>query len=109
MISYFSMANHSPPMITVSVNTKSGSPKDTARNIMQTKEFTVNIISEAFVEAANFTSVEAPEEIDEWIGSGLTREPSVGCYLRVSRRLNIYRPPSNLHEYARVPLVWNAR
>lgn len=66
-------------MITVSINTKAGSPKDTAKNIMETKEFTVNIIAEPFVEAANFTSVEAPKEIDEWVGSGLTREPSVRC------------------------------
>ncbi|KAG8868167.1 hypothetical protein FRC20_003994 [Serendipita sp. 405] len=74
--SYFSMCNHNPPMISVSVNNRGKNPKDTARAILDTKEFTVNIISESFVEAANFTSVEAPFEVDEWIGSGLTREPS---------------------------------
>lgn len=74
--SYFAMANHDPPMISVSINTRGDAPKDTAKNIMETKEFTVNIIAEPFVEAANFTSVEAPEYFDEWIGSGLTREPS---------------------------------
>jgi len=71
------MANHNPPIITVSTYTRGDAPKDTARNIIDTKEFTVNIIAEPFVEAANFTSVEAPAEVDEWVGSGLTREPSV--------------------------------
>ena len=76
--SFFNMANHNPPIISVSTYTRGDAPKDTARNIIDTKEFTVNIIAEPFVEAANFTSVEAPAEVDEWIGSGLTREPSVG-------------------------------
>lgn len=74
--SYFNMCNHNPPMISVSVNCKGDVPKDTARCIMETGEFTVNIMSEAFAEAANWTSVEAPYEVDEWVGSGLTRVPS---------------------------------
>ena len=52
-------------------------PKDTRENILDTNEFVVNLISEPFVEAANSTSVEAPAEIDEWLVSGLTGEPSV--------------------------------
>ena len=52
-------------------------PKDTRENILNTNEFVVNLISEPFVEAANSTSVEAPAEIDEWLVSGLTGEPSV--------------------------------
>jgi len=52
--------------------------KDTSENIRATKGFTVNIISEPFVTNANYTSIDAPEDVDEWIGSGLTREPSVG-------------------------------
>lgn len=82
------MANHNPPIITISTYTRGDAPKDTAKNIIDTKEFTVNIIAEPFVEAANFTSVEAPAEVDEWVGSGLTREPSVSnrVILSVLRR-----------------------
>jgi len=50
--------------------------KDTSENIRATRGFTVNIVSEPFVTNANFTSIDAPEDVDEWIGSGLTREPS---------------------------------
>ncbi|KAG9221048.1 hypothetical protein CCMSSC00406_0005513 [Pleurotus cornucopiae] len=45
---------------------------DTRENILSTKKFTVNIISDDFIEAANSTSVEAPADVDEWLISGLT-------------------------------------
>lgn len=75
--SWFNMAASDPPLITISCSMRAGSLKDTSKNILETKEFTVNIISEAFVHAAAFTAVDGPPELDEWIGSGLTREPSV--------------------------------
>ncbi|KAG8758203.1 hypothetical protein FRC14_000508 [Serendipita sp. 396] len=43
---------------------------------LMTSGITPRPVAFSFVEAANFTSVEAPFEVDEWIGSGLTREPS---------------------------------
>jgi flavin reductase (DIM6/NTAB) family NADH-FMN oxidoreductase RutF len=51
--------------------------KDSYRNILETKKFTVNIISEPFVHAANWTCVDMPHDVDEWVGSGLTPEPAV--------------------------------
>ncbi|KAJ3802967.1 hypothetical protein GGU11DRAFT_763368 [Lentinula aff. detonsa] len=74
--SYFSMISHNPPLLSVSFNLSPRRPKDTRENILATKEFTVNIISEHFIEAANATAVEAPADVDEWIISGLTMEPS---------------------------------
>lgn len=73
--SYFSMVSSNPPMLSISFSLSSRRKKDTRENVLATKEFTVNIISQAFVEAANITSVEA-SEVDEWILSGLTMEPS---------------------------------
>jgi hypothetical protein len=43
---------------------------------LMTRRFVVNIISEAFIEAANYTSIDAPAGVSEWDLSGLTREPS---------------------------------
>ncbi|KAK7053350.1 hypothetical protein VNI00_003976 [Paramarasmius palmivorus] len=74
--SYFSMVSHTPPLLSVSFQLPKNRPKDTRENILSTKEFTVNIISEHFVQAANACSVEAPASVDEWIVSGLTMEPS---------------------------------
>ena len=69
--------SHDPPLLTVSLTLSKRRPKDTRENIKDTKEFTVNVISEPFVEAANACAVEAPAHVDEWIVSGLTPEPSV--------------------------------
>ncbi|KAF8161166.1 hypothetical protein B0H34DRAFT_840101 [Crassisporium funariophilum] len=74
--SYFSMVSHNPPMISLSFSLSTRRPKDTRTNILANKEFTVSIISEPFIEAANATSVESPADTDEWIISGLTKENS---------------------------------
>ena len=71
-------------MLSVSFALSQRRPKDTRENILQTKEFTVNIISEPFIEAANATSVSAPPHIDEWVVSGLTPDPSVCLIALVS-------------------------
>jgi flavin reductase (DIM6/NTAB) family NADH-FMN oxidoreductase RutF len=64
-------------MVTITV----GTGKDTHKNIMDTKEFVVNMVSEPFVHAMNATSVDGPPELDEWQVSGLTPLPSVSvCF-----------------------------
>jgi len=75
--SYFNACGDDPPTIMISVNAgANGKKKDTHLNILHSKEFTVQIISEWFAEAANYTSVNAPREISEWDLSGLTKAPS---------------------------------
>ncbi len=68
----------SPPIVSVSISQLSdGGLKDTTANIKKTKQFTVNIISEPFIENANITSLDSPPEVSEWGISGLTKAPSV--------------------------------
>jgi len=74
--SWFQMLSQNPPLVMVSFAGKGKGDKDTAANIKATKGFVVNIISEPFVEAANFTSIDAPHEVNEWELSGLTEMPS---------------------------------
>ncbi|KAF8609058.1 flavoprotein oxygenase [Ceratobasidium sp. AG-I] len=74
--SYFSMVCHNPPIVSVSFTHSPTRRKDTSINIRETKEFTVNIISEPFVEGANWTSTDAPFGTEEWVGSGLTKVES---------------------------------
>ena len=45
------------------------------RNLNATKECTINIISEHYIEAANATSINAPYGTSEWTLSGLTPAP----------------------------------
>lgn len=66
-----------PPIVSVSFRLSPRLPKNTRDNILATKQFVVNLISEPFVEAANESSVEAPADVSEWDVSGLTQEPSV--------------------------------
>ncbi|RXK42549.1 hypothetical protein M231_00103 [Tremella mesenterica] len=77
-MSYFNMVANDPPAIVISVAMNPGGKglKDTAVNIKETGEFTLNIISEPFLEAANYTSIDAPRDIDEWKLSGLTQHKS---------------------------------
>ena len=69
-------------------------PKDTRENILATRQFVVNIISEPFIEAANSTSVEAPAEVDEWIIAGLNEDPSVSNGCLRARGLKLTLDPS---------------
>lgn len=64
-------------MISVSFTHPSATKqKDTCANIKATKTFSMNIISEPFVEASNYSCIDAPEEVSEWALSGLTQVPS---------------------------------
>ncbi|ODV68945.1 hypothetical protein HYPBUDRAFT_152202 [Hyphopichia burtonii NRRL Y-1933] len=76
---FFNGVNVDPPIYTIGI---SGNTKDTAINILETKELTINIISEWFIEAANFTSIDAPKGIDEWKLSGLT--PAESTFVKPS-------------------------
>ncbi|GAA6006507.1 hypothetical protein JCM10207_004956 [Rhodosporidiobolus poonsookiae] len=75
--SYFNIACHDPPIVMISFTHPNGKElKGTCENILDTKEFSANIISEPFVEAANYTSIDAPKGVSEWPLSGLTPVPS---------------------------------
>jgi len=77
LFSWFNMVTHDPPTLSLCITSGKAGPKDTAANILATKEFTVNIISEAFVQGANATAIDAPREVSEWGLSGLTKEKSI--------------------------------
>ena len=50
--------------------------KDTLRNVEETGEFVVNVVSEAISAAANATAAEVPPDVDEFVLSGLTPQAS---------------------------------
>ncbi len=51
--------------------------KDTARNILDTGEFVVNLVPRAAAEAMNLTSIDAPPDIDELALAKLDTKPSI--------------------------------
>ena len=72
--SYFQMIAHDPPLFVVGFASplEQSKSKDTLRNLVESRECVINIISEGFVEAANSASVNAPYGLSEWAVSGLT-------------------------------------
>jgi flavin reductase (DIM6/NTAB) family NADH-FMN oxidoreductase RutF len=50
--------------------------KDTLRNVEETGEFVVNVVSDSIAAAANVTSADVPPDVDEFQLSGLTAIPS---------------------------------
>lgn len=62
-----------PPVLALTVlPAPDGRMKDTGRNIRETREFVVNLVSEDIAEAMNVTCIDAPPEIDEMRIAGLT-------------------------------------
>lgn len=70
--SYTQVVNHDPPVFIVGYAGGMSQAKDSLRNLVDTGECTINIISEHYLEAANATSVNAPYGISEWALTGLT-------------------------------------
>lgn len=78
--SYFQVISHDPPLFVIGFASSlagAAAAKHTLHNLAETRECTVNIISEHFAEAANSTSVNAPYGASEWAVSGLT--PAYDC------------------------------
>ncbi|KAL6706079.1 hypothetical protein ACN47E_006181 [Coniothyrium glycines] len=72
--SYFNMVNHDPPIFVLGFAGGMDRAKDTLKNLLETKEATINIITEEYIEAANYTSINAPDNVSEWSLSGLHAE-----------------------------------
>jgi flavin reductase (DIM6/NTAB) family NADH-FMN oxidoreductase RutF len=72
--SYFTACSSNPPVIVFCPILRPVLPlaKDTLRNILATREFVVNIVSEEFVERMNATSAQVGPGVDEFELSGLT-------------------------------------
>jgi len=71
--SFFNCFSHDPPIVALGMELRAeGSLKDTVRIIRATREFVVNLVSEAIAERMNVCAVDFPEGIDELSEAGLT-------------------------------------
>jgi flavin reductase (DIM6/NTAB) family NADH-FMN oxidoreductase RutF len=76
--SYFTACSANPPVVVFCpvMRPLPAGVKDTLRNIMATREFVVNIVSEEFAEGMNATAAQVSPDVDEFELSGLTPIPS---------------------------------
>ena len=83
--SYFAPLSSRPPLLGISINERSGGPKDTLRNLRASGEFVVNIVHEPMLEPMVRSSGDWPAGESEFAITGLTpvaservRAPRVG-------------------------------
>lgn len=80
--SFFSGVGALPPTVLFcpalrdSTEAGTGERKDTLRNVEETGEFVINVVSDAIAAAANTTAAEVAFDVDEFALSGLTPVPS---------------------------------
>jgi flavin reductase (DIM6/NTAB) family NADH-FMN oxidoreductase RutF len=72
----FSPSMRSPKKSAAAADEPNGEPKDTLRNIRETREFVVNIVTFELAEAMNLTSGEYDASINEFEVAKLTSVPS---------------------------------
>lgn len=73
--SYFMGVGSKPPTLAVSIIKRDGRLKDTARNILATGEFVVNVATEELAARVTLASGEYAPEVDEFALTGLTPAP----------------------------------
>jgi flavin reductase (DIM6/NTAB) family NADH-FMN oxidoreductase RutF len=74
--SFFNGVTSKPALVTTSIIRRKGEKKDTARNILDTKEYVINVVTEEILAQCNLASGDWPPEVDEFDVTGLTKVPS---------------------------------
>jgi len=74
--SFFNAVGSDPAMLMFSVGDRSGKAKDTVRNIRETPEFVVHIVSDAIKDKMNVCAVDYPFGVNELERAGFTILPS---------------------------------
>ena len=75
--SYFNMLGDDPPHVMFSTRRDNNKNKDTLNNVLVTKQFVVNMVTEEVVEQMNTTSQSIPADESEFDLAGVTPIPSV--------------------------------
>lgn len=70
--SFFNAVGEDPPHVMFSTVRSGNTNKDTLNNVLETKQFVVNMATEELVEAMNATSVNLPPDGNEFEYAGLT-------------------------------------
>src|SRR2546430_16107394 len=76
--SFFTGISANPPVICFSplIRGSDGRKQDTLRNIEETGDFVVNVVSEDIAQKMNLCAPEYPPEVDEFVQSRLTASAS---------------------------------
>ena len=76
--SFFNAVSGAPLYLVISIGTNdAGGMKDTARNILASREFVVNLVTEELFDAMNVSAADFPFGASELVAAGLHAAPSV--------------------------------
>ncbi|WP_333599915.1 flavin reductase family protein [Flavobacterium sp.] len=75
--SYFNAVGDDPPHVMFSTGRGNNTNKDTLNNVLATKQFVVNMVTEELAEQMNMTAQSVPSEIDEFELAGVTPTASL--------------------------------
>lgn len=90
--SFFAMGGQAPQSVAICpIADRNGHPKDTLRNIQETGEFVINIVSREMAERVNLASAPFPFAVDEFDVTGFTRAAS-----RVVKPPRVVEAPASL-------------
>lgn len=75
--SYFMAGGANPPSVVISPTTdRSGNPKHTLRNIRETGEYVINVVTYTMRERMNRAAAEYPDGVSEWEEAGFAALPA---------------------------------
>lgn len=74
--SFFNAMSGSPPVVAIGIGPKREGLKDTGENIRRSREFVVNLVTDATAEAMNVTAIDFPPGVNELAEAGLTAAAS---------------------------------
>lgn len=75
--SYFNGGGANPPSVVFCVmNDRHGNEKDTLRNVRETGEYCISVVSRSMAERMNITSTAFPRGVNEFLEAGFTPIPS---------------------------------
>lgn len=96
--SFFNAAAADIPLITLSILRQNGATKDTAQNILDTKELVIHLVDERVVEAMNQTAASIPSDQSELLLNRIETTPSKSVRVPGIKNARI-RMEGHLHQY----------
>ena len=75
--SYFNAVGDDPPHVMFSARRGNNTNKDTLNNVLNTKQFVVNMVTEALAEKMNLTAQSVPSHVDEFALAHIDSIPSI--------------------------------
>ncbi|WP_130733849.1 flavin reductase family protein [Flavobacterium sp. J27] len=97
--SYFNMVSSDPPCVIFSTRRDNDTNKDTLNNVLENKQFVVNLVTENVVEQMNLTSESVGAEIDEFQLANLTPIDSVAVLPKRVKDSLVHFECEMIHHY----------